>query len=256
MSPAARLLAPRYWGVHLLALVLVGAAAWLGYWQLDAWQTRRTAESIDLIAVAPEPLAAALGPDDPFPGDKVGQPVNLDGTWLPEDTVYVAGRTGGPAGADGVWVVTPLVVTGGDAALLVVRGWAATPEAAPPAPTGTAELVGLLQPTDGSTEPDADLGDDVLPALRVADVLQRLDRDLYGGYAVVAGGVEPGLAPATLGQLPPASRFTAVRNLLYALEWWVFGLFAGFIWWRHLRDQIVAAPLAGRVEDDVVPSEP
>ncbi|MGI8646292.1 MAG: SURF1 family protein [Nocardioides sp.] len=256
MSPAARLLAPRFWGVHLLALVLVGASAWPGLWQVDAWQTRRTAESIDLTAGVAEPLAAVFGPDDPFPGDKVGQPVNLSGTWLPQDTVYVDGRTGGPTGADGVWVVTPLVVTGGDAALLVVRGWAAATAAAPPAPTGTAELVGLLQPTDGSTEPDPDPADDVLPALRVADVVQRFDVDLYGGYAVVIERAEPRLTPATPEQLPPASRFTALRNLLYALEWWVFGLFAAFVWWRHLRDQVAAEALAVTADDHVVPSEP
>ena len=32
-----------------------------------------------------------------------------------------------------------------------------------------------------------------------------------------------GLARAGLEQLPEASTFTAVRNLLYAVEWWVFG---------------------------------
>ena len=46
-----------------------------------------------------------------------------------------------------------------------------------------------------------------------------------------------GLEPASLDQLPQAGRFTAVRNLLYAFEWWVFGLFAAFIWWRWVRDE-------------------
>ncbi len=255
MSPAVRLLAPRYWGAHLLALVLVATAAWLGFWQLDAWQTRRADEATDRTAVAAVPLADVFGPDDPFPGDRVGRPVEVAGTWLPEDTVYVSGRTGGAADADGVWVVTPVAVDGGDAALLVVRGWAADPASAPAAPTGRAELVGLLQPGDGSTEVDADPADDVLPALRVTDVLQRLDVDLYGGY-VVSTDPEPGLAAATVEQLPPAGRFTALRNLLYALEWWVFGAFAAFIWWRHVRDQLAAEALAGSAEADAVPSEP
>ena len=251
MPSAARLLSPRYWGVHLLALVLVGAAGWLGVWQLDAWQTRRAAETVDLTQVAPEPLAAVLGADDPFPGDKVGQPVVVAGTWLPEATFSVSGRTGGPAGDEGSWMVTPLLVDGGDAALLVVRGWTADPGTAAAPPTGAAELVGWLQPSDGSVVPDPDPDDDVLPALRVADAAQRLDRDLYGAYAVVADEVAPGdwpagdratnpgtagLVPATPAELPEAGRFTAVRNLLYGIEWWVFGAFAAFIWWRHLRD--------------------
>ncbi len=255
MSPAARLLAPRHWGAHLLALILVGAALWLGLWQLDAWQTRRAAEATDLAAADPEPLVSVLGPDDPFPGDRIGQPVDVVGTWLPEETVYVSGRTGGPTDANGVWAVTPVAVDGQDAAVLVVRGWAADPASAPAPPSGPATLVGLLQPSDSSSEVDPDPADDVLPALRVTDVLQRLDADLYGGY-VVSTDPEPGLAAATVTQLPPAGRFTALRNLLYALEWWVFGAFAAFIWWRHLRDQLAAEALAGAAGADAVPSEP
>ena len=32
------------------------------------------------------------------------------------------------------------------------------------------------------------------------------------------------------------ARRSAWRNLLYALEWWVFGAFAAFVWWRFVRD--------------------
>jgi hypothetical protein len=28
-----------------------------------------------------------------------------------------------------------------------------------------------------------------------------------------------------------------VRNLLYAVEWWVFGAFAVLIWWRWVQEQ-------------------
>jgi cytochrome oxidase assembly protein ShyY1 len=251
--PLPRPLHPRYWGFHLLALVLVAAAVGLGLWQLDAWQTRRIAEAVDQTHVEPIPLDDALGPDDPFPGDMVGQPVIVEGTWLDRGTVYVSGRE--QEGREGYWVVTPLAVGSPDGpALLVVRGWSPTVEDAPPPPTGDAELVAWLQPTEGSGRADDNPDDDVLPELRVADALQKVDQDLYGGYGVVADDVAAGpwpsgdqavnagtdgLTPATLDQLPPAGRFTAVRNLLYAIEWWVFGLFAGFIWWRWVRDEVL-----------------
>lgn len=254
--PLPRPLAPRYWAAHLLALVLVGTAVGLGFWQLDAWQTRRTAEAEDLTRLDPVPLAAAMGPDDPFPGDKVGQPVIVDGTWLPESTFYVSGRE--HDGREGYWAVTPLAVGDPDGpALLIVRGWTPDPDVAPAAPNGNAELVAWLQPPEGRTVTDDDPDDDVLPQLRVADALQRVDRDLYGAYGVVADEVAPGawpsgdralndgtagLEPAGLDQLPAAGRFTAVRNLLYAIEWWVFGLFAGFIWWRWVRDELLTDP--------------
>jgi surfeit locus 1 family protein len=242
-------LAPRFWGVHLLALVCVVVAGWLGAWQYDAWQQRRAAEAADLTQADPIPLAEAMGPDDPFPGDLVGQPVVVDGTWVPEGTVFVSGRD--HDGRSGYWAVTPLAVSAPDGpALPIVRGWVPSPETAAPPPTGPTELVGWLQPPDGSTAVDEDPDDDVLPQLRIADLIQRVDQDLYGGYAVATEPVG-GLEAADLEQLPDAGRFTALRNLLYALEWWVFGGFAVFIWWRYLRDTLQREAAA----EDPVPSD-
>jgi surfeit locus 1 family protein len=242
-------LAPRFWAVHLLALVCVGAAVWLGAWQYDAWQEGRAAEAADLTQLDPIPLAEAMGPDDPFPGDRVGQPVVVDGTWVPAGTVFVSGRE--HEGRSGYWAVTPLATSAsGSPALPVVRGWVRSPEAAPPPPTGPAELVGWLQPPEGSTAVDEDPDDDVLPQLRTADLIQHVDQDLYGAYAVATEPVG-GLAEADLEQLPDAGRFTALRNLLYALEWWVFGGFAVFVWWRYLRDTVQREAAA----EDPVPSD-
>ena len=257
------LLSPRLLGAHALALVLVGAAALLGYWQYDAWGERREAERIDRTRLEPIPLAEAMGPDDLFPADQVGRPVEVSGTWLPEATVYVSGRE--HDGAEGFWVVTPLTSGAPDApALPIVRGWVADVDATPGPPAGPAEVVAWLQPTEGSDEPDPDPTDDVLAHVRTPDLLQHVDQDLYGAYGVVdseRGGTNPGtdgLEAADLDQiqLPGAGRFTAIRNLLYALEWWVFGAFAAFIWWRYVRD--VTAPRAPEQvpEDDPVPSEP
>lgn len=227
-------IAPRYWGVHLLALVLVCIAVGLGLWQLDAWRAHRAAEAVDLTQVEPVPLAEVMGPDDTFPGNRVGQPVSIEGTWVPEGTVYVSGRE--HEGVDGYWVVTPLAVDGpGDPALPVVRGWVAAPEDAPPPPTGTADLDAWLQPTEGTGEADTDPSDDVLPQVRTADLIQRVDQDLYGAYGV-ATEPESGLAPASLDQRPEVSATTGLKNLLYALEWWIFGLFAAFVWWRWVRE--------------------
>ena len=225
----------RMLGAHVLMLVCVAAAGGLGVWQFDAWQQHRAAEAVDLTRLDPVPLADVMGPDDPFPGDKVGQPVEVTGTWLPESTVFVSGRE--VDGVEGYWVVTPLAVEGPeDPALPVVRGWAATTDAVPTPPTGTTSVVAWLQPTEGSGEADTDPDDDVLPQLRTADLVQHVDQDLYGAYGVATEPLD-GLTPATLEQLPSPGRFTALRNLLYALEWWVFGAFAAFIWWRFVTEE-------------------
>lgn len=220
---------------HVLALVLVAAAGWLGSWQLDAWRAQRAAEARDLTAMAAVPLVDLMGPDDPFPGDQVGRPVTAEGSWLPQGTLFVSGRADG--GRDGYWVVTPLAVGGPDEpAVLVVRGW--SPDPAAPAVSGDARLEGWLQPPEGTGAFDDDPDDDVVPQLRIADAVQRVDQDLYGAY-VVATTPTAGLAAASLDSLPEVGPLTALKNLLYAFEWWFFGLFAAFVWWRWTRDQQV-----------------
>ncbi len=224
MSPWAL----RRWPGHLLVLVLLGAAVWLGAWQYGAGQDRRDADALDLTRGDPVALAGVLGPDDPFPAPSVGQPVTVEGEWVPSATVYVE-RQGG------YWVVTPVAVGGADEpALPVVRGVSDEPTADPV--SGPVSLTGWLQPGEGTGAADPDPTDDVLPQLRVADLVQRLEQDLYSGYAVAT---EPttGLAAADLEALPQSGRFTGLRNFFYAVEWWVFGCFAVFVWVRYLLDE-------------------
>ena len=225
-------------GAAALALVLVGIAGWLGLWQYDAWQAQRTAEARDLTDVAPVPLTDVIGSYDPFPGQDVGRPVEMSGTWI-DGGFWVRDRTLGDR--DGYWAVAPLQVD--DAAVLVVRGWAEEPDPALLAATGEAEVTGWLQAPEGSMATDDDPSDDVFPEIRVADAVQRVDVDLYSAYAISQEPAD-GLEAAELEALPSPSRFTGVRNLLYAVEWWVFGAFAAFIWWRWRQDATAPAPLA------------
>jgi len=231
VSTARVLLAPRYWGYHLVVVAALVAAGWLGLWQYHGWQERRAAEARDLTQSEPIPLADAIGPDDPFPGTLVGQPVEVSGAWASDATVFVSDRE--HDGQQGYWVVDQLQV--GDSLLPTVRGWTASIDDVPPV-SGSADLVGWLQPSESTGARDEDPSDRLLPQLRVADLAQYFDEDLYGAY-VVARDPGPGVVRADLEQLPDASRFTALRNLLYAVEWWFFGAFAAFVWWRWAREE-------------------
>ena len=235
-------------GAHLLGLLAVAVAVGLGVWQYDAWQERRSAEAVDLTQREPLPLVDVMGPGDGFPGDRIGQPVSLSGTWSPDATVLVSDRL--RDGVRGLWVVTPLVLEDG-AAVPVVLGWVGSAADVPPAPQGSAELVGWLQPSEGNGAVDENPTDATYPQLRTADLAQRVDGDLYSAYAVAQEGVG-GLPAADLEELPDAGVFTALKNLLYALEWWVFGAFAGFIWWRYMRDALAEEDV--REQDDRVAS--
>jgi len=223
-------------GAAILALVLVGIAGSLGYWQYDAWQERRNAEARDLTELTPVPLSEVMGNNDPFPGIDVGRPVEVEGTWL-AGGFWVSNRE--LDGADGFWAVNPLQV--GDAAVLVARGWAAEPSDELLKVSGSGVVTGWLQPPDGGLVTDDDATDDVFPEVRVSDAAQRVELDLYSAYVVAdPERTQSELAPAELESLPSPGRFTAVRNLLYAFEWWVFAAFAAFIWWRWRRDTTTA----------------
>ncbi|WP_460786888.1 SURF1 family protein [Nocardioides maradonensis] len=229
---------PRLWGAHLLVVLAVTAAGGLGYWQYDVWHQHRVAEQRDLTNAIPVPIDQVLGHDAPFPGDGVGQPVDVRGTWLTSATMLVQDRRD-DRGRAGLWVVTPLTNGGpGAPAVPVVRGWVPAgtrPSAVPAPPAKTAEVTGWLQPPESSDTPDANPHDAVLPQLQISSIAQRVRQDLYGGY-VIAKHPDAGLEAATLSQLPSVGASTALRNLLYAFEWWFFAGFAIFMWFKHVRE--------------------
>jgi surfeit locus 1 family protein len=245
------LLSPRMLLLHLVAIASVAGTGWLGVWQYGAWADHRDDKADALAHAAPKPLADVLGPDDPFPSKYVGQPVRLAGTWLPDDTVFIEGKA--VQGKDGYWVVTP-VSTDNGSAVLVVRGWSEDAEA--PVAQGNATITGWIQPGEASGDLDQDATDDVLPSLRIADVLERMDQDLYGAYVIAEEPVEASLTPVTPDQLPKPDTFTSIRNLLYGIEWWVFGGFAVFLWWRWCKDEVERVTSVTAGEEAAEPEVP
>lgn len=230
----------RLWPAHIIALILVAAAGALGCWQFSSWQDQRDKAAEGLSEAAPVPLTEAMGPDDRFTEANVGKRVRVAGVWLPGTTIRISDRTQG--GTDGAWVATGVGVPGkDDPVMYVVRGWAPSLAAAEvDPPSGEVELVGWLQGPEGTGEVDQDPDDDVLPQLRIADLVQFVAQDLYGGF-VIAGpdyADRSSLEPADPDALPQPKATTALRNLLYAIEWWAFGLFAAYIWWRYVADQV------------------
>jgi cytochrome oxidase assembly protein ShyY1 len=244
--PASRALAPRYWAGHLVVLAAVVVCVLLGRWQLDVWHDHRTDSAAAVTHEDPLPLDDVLGRDAAFPSSGVGRPVVVEGDWDPAHTVYVSDRARN--GRTGVWAVTP-VITGTGSAIPVVRGWTPSPSGAPAAPAGDAALVGLLQPSEATGASDRDTHDDVLPELSTTDLLPRASYDLYGGYVVATDRRLPsgepastgmsGLAAVTPAHLPGANASSGLRNLFYAFQWWVFGAFAVFMWWRWVQEEIL-----------------
>ncbi|MDT9593031.1 SURF1 family protein [Nocardioides zeae] len=268
LHPALR---PRVLPIHLLGVVAVAVAVGLGNWQLDAWQAHRDLAAAEVVERDPVPLSDLLEPGGSFPAADAGAPVEVAGTWVPDQTFFVDDRV--VDGVDGFWVVTPIAPDGGDGTLLpLVRGWTPSLDAVPADPTGRAEVVAWLQPGEGTGAADPDATDRVLPQVRLADVVRLLDTRIYDGYAVVDATGEAGAAPVNGGadgleavdpdQVPSPGFGTGLRNLLYAIEWWIFASFAAFVWWRFVRDEVERARAADEVarsessQEESVPSAP
>ncbi len=255
MSAARVLLSPPMILLHVLGVLAVCAAGWLGWWQISAWQTQREDRALQIADQEPRPLADVLGPDDPFPGDDVGRPVRVAGRWLPDSTLYVADRRRTAEGPDdGLWQVAllgscPDGQCGSAPVVPVVLGWTDSVESGVGEPTGEAAVTGWLQPAEPAGEPDVapDPGEgtdaDVLATLRTTALLERTERDVYSGYVILdePGGLRGDLVAVTPESLPRPPASTALRNLLYGVEWWVFAGFALYLWWRWSRDAVAQA---------------
>ncbi len=238
--------------LHVGLALAVLATTWLGFWQVGAWQEHREDRVEALADAEPVPLSSVIGPDDAFPTDDAGRPVTLTGRWLPEDTVEVTGRL--QHGDLGRWVVVPFAVctaepcggssdTGDTSAVPVVLGWSEEPAGDVSPPTGTASLVARLQPAEQDDSSDTDPDDDVLPSLRIPDFVPRLEEDLYSAFLILdePASLRGGLEAVTPSALPSPPASTGLRNLLYGVQWWIFGGFAVVVWWRWSRDELATA---------------
>jgi surfeit locus 1 family protein len=224
------LLTPRMLGLHLVAVVAIGAMVVLGLWQLGVYDERQDVSAAERAAQPPVPVDEVLTPDEAFSARADGRPVTA------------VGEFGGPQllvdGDDDPtpWLVAPLH-TGTGSAVLVVRGRS---DRVVPAATGPVQVTGVLLPSQ-AREDDPDPDDGVEPSLSTPRLVARMPVDLYSGY-VVATDQRPAETDTALEPVEAPTRepsFTAgLRNLMYALQWWAFAAFAAFMWWRVAREDL------------------
>lgn len=229
-------LRPGLLGLHLFAVAAVLFCVVMGLWQLGVYDTRQAHERADQQQVPRVALAGLWGPDEPFEARLNQRPVTAVGSFAPDaDQFWVTERASG-----GAWLVAPLKTDAEDA-LLVVRGWAPTPTATPPpTPTGEVSVEGVLQQGEGiGSGWDADTRE--IGSLRIPALTNELPYDLYSGFAIstdqdVSGGLALADTPSR-----DVSWTVGLKNLAYTMQWWVFGGFALFMWWRMVNEQIAAA---------------
>lgn len=234
-----RYLSLRALGLGLMAVVLMVTMVTLGLWQLGAYDDRQSDDAESRARSRPVPLDDVLGPDEGFPSDGVGRPVTVSGEFLADEQLYAEGL---PGVDDAYAVVTPLLTDKGSA-VLVVRG--SSDEASAEVPPGDIVVTGWLEPStaDGGSVDEAR----VTQGLRVSALVDAVRVDLYGGYVIAAGSTASGDLTPVVPPRPDPSRLAGIRNLLYAMQWWLFAGFVAFMWWRVVGDVDTTASDAGRV---------
>lgn len=251
----------------LVALVLLlGAAAVcarLGIWQLDRAEMRGDQAGQEQLAARegfpPALIGDVLAPQASFRGELVGRRVTVTGTYEAGGQLLVVDRV--HDGVPGHLVLTPLRVRGaaGDAGwagedpvLPVVRGWVADPATVGDlldVPAGVVELTGYLQASEAPGSGAAPAGE--VDAISSAELLNSWDGPIYSGYLVVAEAA-PAQPSALTALDPPTLAGTEggrwnLQNLAYALQWWIFGGFALFLWMRLVKDEAAG----DRVEEQI-----
>jgi len=236
---------PRWLALLVVVLAAATGMSLLGQWQLERARERgRLAQAARDVRRPPAPLDQVLTARRPFPVAALGRRVVAEGTWDGGGQLLVAGRE--LDGRNGLWVLTPLRLADGSA-VPVVRGWVpagSDPAAAPPAP-GPVGVTGVLQPSEPPVDraPGRTSG---LPAgqidrVDVVDLVNRWPYPLLTGYLVLQSE-----QPAPAGPVPrpvtvrPPPAGLALRNLSYAVQWWLFAGFGLFLWWRMVRDDHLA----------------
>lgn len=229
--------ARRFWLITLATLVVVAGTLALGAWQLGrAHQKNALFEAIErqrgLAAVGNEAL---LGPR---PGTALlHRPVAVRGTWVAQRTIFLDNRQ--MDGRVGFEVVTPLVLEGGRAAVLVERGWVprnfeqrdALP--AVPTPAGLVEVRGRIAPApaklyDFGGAPAGPIRQNVdLSGLRAETGLPLLD------VAVRQTGND---SPDGLRRDWPEPTSGAETNYGYAFQWWALATLTAilYVWFQFI----------------------
>lgn len=233
----------------LLVLIIAVALIFirLGTWQLDRASLRgaETARqtTAERLAADPVPLESVIAPGDTYM--TAHQLVKVDAVGEYGEQVLVPDRVvdGEPA----VLVVSELRLESG-AMIPVVRGWlspssivtdggVATPAdddaaAALALPPGEVTVTGYL--SDSETAGSADHPEGMVGAVSTAQLFGLWGGPSYTGFIVQLEGDE-GLQTMTPPSLGEATGMN-LQNLAYAGEWFLFGGFALFMWWRFVRE--------------------
>jgi len=227
--------------VLVAALAAIALSTRLGVWQLDrAAQKNALQASIEARASEPALDAAALARTPAGAAAQHFRRVTVQGRWLGERTVFLDNRQ--MDGKVGFFVVTPLVLQGSGAAVLVQRGWVArdfTDRAALPAITtasGVVSVTGVVAPAPSRLFEFADSASGAIRQnLDIASFARESGLDLLP-LSLVQHDLA-GAAPDGLLRHWPAAASDVQKHYGYAAQWFAIAAAIAFlyVWHRFIR---------------------
>jgi cytochrome oxidase assembly protein ShyY1 len=235
-----RLLAPRWLGLHAVALALIVSFVLLGFWQLGRAEAfGRPAPGFDRAPVAVQSLSK---PQEQLPPSSVGRQVMAEGSFDAARTFVVTDRQ--LRGVPGYWVVGLLRLADGSG-ICVLRGWspgAPTTGRVPAPAVGPVLVTGRLQPSEpsdvGQTTP---LPPGQLSELNPVSLLSSVPYPLHDGYLALSSQRPADAAGLTLVPVPRGGSSVPgfyLQHVAYVGLWWLFALFTLWFWLRLMRDDL------------------
>ncbi|MEU4266041.1 MULTISPECIES: SURF1 family protein [Streptomycetaceae] len=243
------LLTPRWWGINLFVVLAIPFCVFMGTWQLGRFEDR--VQSHEEAGKRPDPGTRTAKPLDellPVSTETSGRPAVATGTYA--DQFLVPGRT--LDDRDGFYVLN-LLRTDGGKTLPVVRGWmpgTADNAVVPAAPAGEVTVTGDLQASENTSSDGVDLRGGLpegqLGMISAASLVNLVPYDMYDAWVTLTEP-EPGGTGGAMKPVPAAAAqgsgldLKAFQNLGYTGEWFVFGGFVLFMWFRLVRREAEAA---------------
>ncbi|WP_049578507.1 SURF1 family protein, partial [Streptomyces sp. SBT349] len=245
-----RFLLSRQWVIlTLVALLLIPALVWLGFWQLDRHEQRVARNDLisASLAAPPVPMAelspvdGAIDPEDRY------RPVTATGAYDTEHEVVVRQRTDAD-GAVGYHVLTPLVREDGTG-VVVNRGWIpagddlTTMPEVPEPPTGEVTVTGRLMADESSgttgIRERSGLPEGMVMMINSAERADATGLPTLGGYLeLTATSPAPADAGAQPEMLPEPDHAGIGAHFAYALQWWLFAAGVPVGWVLLLRREV------------------
>lgn len=239
-----RLLRPGWLLKHLFALAIFATLIGLGFWQLARLEQRRAANAVALAVLDQNPTT--LTGAEPDPGALAGRKVRVSGTFLNDQSVVLRSQRS-EGGVDGVHLLTPLRISGSDAAVIVDRGWLPTSQRDPAAFAAYAiereiTLEGVARTPQ--TRPDSPLAPRDLPLPGESRIAAWVRVDVAG----LQRQVDAPLLPLYVEQLPDG-KTTLPRppdprtpdegpHFGYAMQWFAFAAILAVVYAALMRQEL------------------